>query len=452
MKNGDLQSGFVKRGQSLFLLSFIGLILGGALLLWLIPGIYGKGKLAWVDALFMATSSVCVTGLTVKSVAEFSWGGQLVIMLLIQLGGLGIMTLSASILLALGKGLSFGESLLISNLNDKFSLRGTESLLRTVMGYTFAMEGAGFLALLPGMWLSDRIGFWKGLWGGTGFWKGVWDALFMSVSSFCNAGMTPFPDSLVGIHRSAQLVCAALAIIGGLGIYVIYDLLQVARRRQNHLRVHSKLVLVTTVVLLIAGTLGLRIFGWATGKALEWPDAFFFAVTSRTCGWYTSPVAGLPNISKALIMLLMLIGGSPGSTAGGIKTSTVALALAAIIGTLRGDPETLIFKRRIPAINVLRSFTIILIFSLLGCTGALLLEMLEPDMDLASTAFEAVSALTTTGLSVGDTTARLSVNGKLLLVTWMFLGRIGPFTLLLYLMGREKPGPLKYPEERVIIG
>ena len=441
MKNGDLQSGFVKRGQSLFLLSFIGLILGGALLLWLIPGIYGKGKLAWVDALFMATSSVCVTGLTVKSVAEFSWGGQLVIMLLIQLGGLGIMTLSASILLALGKGLSFGESLLISNLNDKFSLRGTESLLRTVMGYTFAAEAVGWVVLIPLMMLS-----------GHGFCKSLWYSCFMSVSSFCNAGMTPFPNSLVGIHRSAQLVCAALAMIGGLGIYVIYDLLQVARRRQNHLRVHSKLVLVTTVVLLIAGTLGLRIFGWATGKALEWPDAFFFAVTSRTCGWYTSPVAGLPNISKALIMLLMLIGGSPGSTAGGIKTSTVALALAAIVGTLRGDPETLIFKRRIPAINVLRSFTIILIFSLLGCTGALLLEMLEPGMDLASTAFEAVSALTTTGLSVGDTTARLSVNGKLLLVTWMFLGRIGPFTLLLYLMGREKPGQLKYPEERVIIG
>ena len=151
-------------------------------------------------------------------------------------------------------------------------------------------------------------------------------------------------------------------------------------------------------------------------------------------------------------MLLMLIGGSPGSTAGGIKTSTVALALAAIVSTVRGDPETIVFKRHIPAVNVLRSFTIILIFTIIGGIGAMTLEMLEQHLDLASTAFEAVSALTTTGLSVGDTTARLSVNGKLLLVTWMFLGRIGPFTLLLYLMGREKPGQLKYPEERVIIG
>ena len=435
-----MQSGYVKRGQRFFLLSFGMLILLGTLLLK-IPGMYRPGPLSWVDALFTSTSSVCVTGLTVKSISDFSFFGQLVVMLLIQAGGLGIMTLSASILLALGRGLSFGNSLMISNLNDKFSLRGTESLLRTVMIYTFAAEAAGFLALLPGMWFS-----------GIGFWKGLWGALFMTVSSFCNAGMTPFPDSLVGISRAAQLVCALLAITGGLGVYVIYDLLQAARRRQTRLRVHSKLVLYTTVTLLVVGTVAIWSFGWATDKKLSWFDAFFFAVTSRTCGWYTAEVANLPHISQGFIMLLMLIGGSPGSTAGGIKTSTVALALAGIVGTLRGDPETLIFKRRVPTVNVLRALTIIILFVLLSCVGALTLELLEPLSDSHAVAFEAVSALTTTGLSVGDTTSQLSGNGKLLLVLFMFLGRVGPFTALLFLMSREKHGQLKYPEERVIIG
>ena len=441
MKKGDLQSGYAKRGQRLFLLSFGMLILVGTLLLK-IPGMYLPGTLSWVDALFTSTTSVCVTGLTVKPICDFSFAGQLVVVLLVQAGGLGIMTLSASILLVLGRGLSFGDSLLISNLNDKFSLRGTEPLLLTVMIYTFVAEGVGFLALLPGMWLSPGFGFWRGLWG----------AFFMSVSSFCNAGLTPFDDSLIGIHRSAQLVCALLAITGGLGVYVIYDLLQVFRRDQHRLRVHSKLVLYATAALLLGGTIAIWGFGRANDRPLDWFDAFFFAVTSRTCGCYTSEVLALPHISRSFIMLLMLIGGSPGSTAGGIKTSTVGLALAGIIGALRGDPETLVFKRRIPNANVLRAFTIIILFTLLSCVGAMVLELMAPAVNSSDSAFEAVSALTTTGLSVADTTSRLPGKGKLLLVLLMFLGRVGPFTALLFLMGKEKRGQLKYPEERVIIG
>ena len=440
MKKEDLQSGYVKRGQRFFLISFGMLILLGTLLLK-IPGMYRPGSLSWVDALFTSTTSVCVTGLTVKPISEFSLPGQLVVVLLVQAGGLGIMTLSASILLALGRGLSFGNSLMISNLNDKFSLRGTESLLRTVMIYTFVAEAVGWVAILPGVLLS-----------GYGFWEGLWGSCFLSVSSFCNAGMTPFRNSMIGIHRMSQIAGAVLAIIGGLGVYVIYDVLQVARHRQSRLRVHSKLVLVMTAVLLAAGTFGIWISGWSTSYDVSWLDSFFFAVTSRTCGWYTYPVASLSPISRMLIMLLMLIGGSPGSTAGGIKTSTVALALAAIVSTLRGDPETLVFKRHIPTVNVLRSFTIILLFTLLGCAGIVILGLMEPNMEFSATSFEAISALTTTGLSVGDTTAHLSGNSKLLLVLSMFLGRVGPFTALLFLVGREKPGQLKYPEERVIIG
>ena len=440
MKKGNLRSGYVKRGQRFFLLSFGALILIGMLLLK-IPGMF-NGTLKWLDALFTATSAVCVTGLAVKPICDFSFFGQLVILLLIQAGGLGIMTLSASILLALGRGLSFSNSLMISNLNDKFSLRGTESLLRTVMIYTFVAEAVGFVAILPGVLLSE----------GVEFWNGVWGSLFLSVSSFCNSGMTTFPNSLVGIRRAAQLPAALLAITGGLGVYVIYDLIQLARDRSHRLRVHSKLVLCTTAALLVIGTIALWGFGQLMCMPIEWFDAFCFSVTSRTCGWNTAPMAALPHISTGFIMLLMLIGGSPGSTAGGIKTSTVALALAGIIGTVRGEPETLVFRRRVPTVNVLRALTIIILFAILSCLGALSLAATETGLDSSATEFEAVSALTTTGLSIKNTTSQLSDKGKELLVLFMFLGRVGPFTALLFLMGREKHGQLKYPEERVIIG
>ena len=477
-------SGHVKWGPRLFLLSFVVLILLGTLLLK-IPGMYRPGPLSWLDALFTATSSVCVTGLTTKPISEFGFFGQLVVLLLIQVGGLGIMTLTAAILLALGRGLSFGESLMISRLNDKFSLRGTDSLMRTVVRYTFYAEGVGFLALLPGMWLS-KIGIWKGLWG----------ALFMTVSSFCNAGLTPFQESLVGIHRSAQLVCALLAIAGGLGVYVIYDLLQAAswksQRLREHsnpllakigrlgeyvikdrlkvvspesprLRVHSKLVLLTTGILLIFGTIAIKLLSTETG--LGWFDAFCFSVTSRTCGWNTAPMSQLPVSATRFIMLLMLIGGSPGGTAGGIKTSTVALAFMGIISVLRGDSETIVFKRRIPTGIVLRAQAIIILFALLSSLGSTALAEMETDAATRGpqiekevqekadgTTFEAVSALTTTGLSIHNTTSQLKNKSKALLILFMYLGRVGPFAALLFLIGREKHSKLKYPEEQVIIG
>ena len=471
MKKGNLQSGYAKRGQRLFLLSFIVLIVVGALLLWL-PGMYDRGRLHWLDALFTSTSAVCVTGLAVKPISDFSFWGQLVILLLIQVGGLGIMTLSASILLALGKGLSFSNSLIVSNLNDNFSLRGTESLLRTVMIYTFVAEAVGFIAILPGVLLSDVAEA-----GGIG--SRIWGSLVLSVSSFCNSGMTTFPHSLEHIHRAAQLPAALLAITGGLGVYVIYDLLQLVRDRTHRLRVHSKLVLYMTGALLILGTVAIwyldRDIVFDGKEPIGWFDAFCFSVTSRTCGWNTAPMGNLTPGAERFITLLMLIGGSPGSTAGGIKTSTVALALAGIVGALRGDPETIVFKRRVPTGNVMRAQTIIILFTMLSYLGALSLaqtEMLESPAGSAAvsapatpgtlakkkerleaaTEFEAVSALTTTGLSIENTTSKLSPHGKGLLVLFMFLGRVGPFTVLLFLMGREKRGKLGYPEERVIIG
>ena len=439
MKNRKLKSGFVKRGQSFFLLSFVGLIVAGAALLKL-PFMY-EGDLEWIDALFVATSAVCVTGLSTVEITDFTIFGQLAVLVLIQLGGLGIITLSASILLAVGRGLSFSDALLISNLNDRFSLHGTESLLRTVVTYTFVAEAAGFILMLPGALSSVE-----------GVWNGIWAALFLTVSSFCNAGFSPVADSMAKLNRWVQFVSLLLMITGGIGVYVVYDLRQFFRRQRSTLHVYTKLVLWTTAILLVFGAAGVCIFCWADGSSIGWFDAFFFSATSRTCGFYTVPPGTLPATAQSLLVFLMLIGGSPGGTAGGFKTSTVALVFSAILSVLRGDSEVLIFNRKIPTMNVLRAFMIILIFTLLGAVGAVFLQTREPHMELFDITFEAISALTTTGLSIGDTTARLSADGKSFLVVLMFLGRVGPFTVLLFLLGREKHTPIQYPEERIIIG
>lgn len=430
--------GFVKKGQSLFILSFLALIFCGTVFLKL-PWSY-HGALSWVDAYFMATSAVCVTGLSTVPVGDFTIFGQVVILMLIQLGGIGIMTLSASILLLLGRGLSFSNTLLISNLSDNFSLRGTEGLTRTVIQYVLVSEGIGFLFLLPGFLASYP---WE---------EAVWYSFFHAISAFCNAGLSPFPESMIGQTRWTQMTVAALVVLGGLGVYVIYDLLMVFRRKQYRLRVHSRVVLVTTLILIVAGSGLLWLNGWARGTGLSWYDAIFQSVAARTAGFNSVDIGELPAESLTLIIILMLIGAAPGSTGGGMKVSTVALAVASIVGTFKGTPEVQMFRRTIPISNVLRAYTIMVTFILLTCAGAVFLHMLTPDrFAMMECFFESASAISTTGLSTGATSSLTSF-GKIYLACYMFVGRIGPFTIMLFLLSREKKRRLRYPEERIIIG
>ncbi len=430
--------GFVKKGQSLFILSFLALIFCGTMFLKL-PWSY-RGTLPWVDAYFTATSAVCVTGLSTVPVGDFTIFGQVVILMLVQLGGIGIMTLSASILLLLGRGLSFSNTLLISNLSDNFSLRGTEGLTRTVIQYVLVSEGIGFLLLLPGFLASYP---WE---------EAVWYSFFHAISAFCNAGLSPFPDSMIGQTRWTQMTLAALIVFGGLGVYVIYDLLMVFRRKQYRLRVHSRVVLVTTLILIVAGSVLLWLNGWARGTNLSWFDAIFQSVAARTAGFNSVDIGELPAESLTLIIILMLIGAAPGSTGGGMKVSTVALAVASIVGTFKGNPEVQMFRRTIPISNVLRAYTIMVTFILLTCAGAVFLHMLTPDrFAMMECFFESASAISTTGLSTGATSSLTSF-GKIYLACYMFVGRIGPFTIMLFLLSREKKRRLRYPEERIIIG
>ncbi|MCQ2352417.1 MAG: hypothetical protein MJ033_02940 [Victivallaceae bacterium] len=430
---------FVKRGQLLFLLSFAVLIAIGTLLLKL-PGTMREGvSLRWIDAFFTATSAVCITGLTSVEIFEFSPFGQGLITLLVEVGGIGIMTLSASILLALGRGLSFSDTLLISSLNDNFSLRGSEGLTRTVIRYMLFSELCGGILIYIGM-----------LCNGAPRWESVGAAAMVSVTSFCNAGFTPFADSMASQHRLAQTACAALNILGGLGVYVIYDLV-CAWRKKGRLRLHSRIVLWGSAFLLIAGTLLFYLFALHAHDKLSWFDAFFLSATSRTAGFTTFPLRELSSGSIALVIFLMMIGTGPGSTGGGIKITTVAIAFAAIKSTISGNRDVLLFKRKMPMDNVLRAFSIIVIYTLICALAAVGMHLVYPAGSAEENLFEAVSALTTTGLSFG-TPHKMNEIGKLFMIFLMYFGRLGPYTIMLFLLGREKPGRLHYPEERVVIG
>lgn len=429
-----------KKGQSMFLLSFVFFILTGTILLKT-AGAKIAGELSWVDSLFMATSAVCVTGLATVPATEISFTGQLILVTLIQIGGIGIMTLSASILLSLGKGLSFSNTLLISSLNDNFSLRGTEGLTQTVIKYTFLSEACGMLVIYIGILLNG--GNWL---------TSLWNSFFLAVSSFCNAGLSPFNDSMAGQHVLSKFGCIVLMVSGGLGVYVIYDLLQVINKKQQKLRLHSKVVLGTTVLLLTGGTLLFKFTGFKNGSQLDWLDAFFLSASCRTAGFSTFNIGTFSDAGLLTAMVLMLIGASPGSTGGGMKTSTIAVAAAAIWNTFQGNTEVLMFKRMIPSSNVLRAFSIIVIFLLITYFGVMTMQWLSPETEMSALIFESISALTTTGLSINGTTPSFGVPAKLMLVTLMFIGRMGPFTIMLFLLSREKPGQLKYPQERIIIG
>lgn len=430
----------LKKGQ--LPLSFGVLILFGILLLQL-PGVLRSGgRLSFTDTLFTSCSAVCLNGLAVIPLNEFSFFGQVIILILIQLGCFGILALSAMILLMLGRGLSFSNTLVMYNLNDRFSLGCTESLIRTIASYTLISEALGMVLMFPGFLLK-----------GFGFWESLWYAVFYSVGSFCNSGMGPLSAEITSLGRYLQSVCMILIILGGIGVYVIYDLLQKFRIKGHRIRLHSRIVLTMTGILLLLGSIILFLAGFSSsGGALEFFDAVFLSATSRTAGYSTAAIGTLPSSCVIVVIILMLIGGSPGSTAGGMKTSTVAVAFAALISSFKGDDEVIISGRSVAWRCVLRSFTIIVIFLLLSALGTVLLNVSSPQLDELQCFFEVVSALSGTGLSMNGATRMLSTEGKILIMIFMFAGRVGPLTVILFFVGREKPIRLRYPEERVIVG
>ena len=428
---------FIKKSQFYFIFSFLGLIGAGTLLLRL-PILRGGRELSWIDALFTATSSVCVTGLVTVNITDFSLLGQIIVMILIQLGGIGIMTMSGSILVIMGKNISWSESKILSNMTDNYSPHSVESMMRTIIGYTIIVESVGMFLLIAAFMFD-----------GFSFIDALWHSLFHSVAAFCNAGMSTLPHNLEYTSGMVKVVVGVLVILGGIGMYVVYDFMQ-AFMQHRKMRVNTKLILITSFLLIVAGTFLLKYYQYRSNNNISWMDAAFQAVSARTAGFNSVPMNILAPGSVLVLIFLMLIGGAPGSTAGGMKVTTFALVMAAIYNTFCGNEKVLIFKRKIATSTVLKAFTIAITFIVLSAVGAGIFQGLTK-IEMQRAAFEVISALGTVGMSLGMD-GNYNDKAKLFIILYMFVGRIGPLTLLVFLLGREKKSKLLYPEEKIIIG
>ncbi len=420
----------------------------GTLLLWL-PWSHAPGEdLTLLDALFTASSALCVTGLIVVDTGT-AWSpfGQSVIMILIQLGGLGLITFGTLFALALGRRVGFGERMRVAEQVKAFQVGGVVQLVRNIVLLSLGVEFVGALLLYPAFAAEEGAG------------AGAFYALFHSVSASNNAGFAFYGDSLsrfVG-DPLVNIVITGLFILGGLGFIVQVNLIGYARnRRQNRLTLHTKIVLVVTAVLCLLGFGVVAALEWNNPATLgELPSgaklwgAFFQGVTPRTAGFNTVDIGSMENPTLIFTMLLMFIGGSPGSTAGGIKTATFFVLAASAWSMVRGYGELTIFGRRVSSQTAMKADTVVLLSSGIVIAALFLLSITE-SVELLPLAFETMSAFGTVGLSMGST-GELSVVGQLVVIALMYLGRVGPLTFALAIVQEPRGGDIKHPEEEVLI-
>jgi len=436
-------------------LHILGLIIVGGTLLSLPVSAAPGRHVAVLDAFFTSTSAVCVTGLVVVDVPkDLSLFGQIVLMVLIQAGGLGYMTISTLVIVAFGRRMSMHERLTLADALNVTTMEGLLRFAGTVALLTFALEGAG--AFIMGLRFARDVGW------ANGFWFG----LFHAVSAFNNAGFALFSDNLVRYRGdlTINLVITTLIICGGLGFFVLSEVLRLRQRTGIGMSLHTKLVLGITATLLVTGTLGFLALEWANPKTLgplgfggKLLAAYFQAVTPRTAGFNTLSIGDMTVPALFLTIVLMFIGASPGGTGGGVKTTTFGVMMMAIWATIRKRADVTVFHRRIAQDVIARAFAISLI-AFLGVNliaGSLLVT---EGQDLLGTLYETVSAFGTVGLSMGYPGSVLSLSalfgtgGKLLVMLMMFMGRVGPLTMALALAGGGTPPRVRYAEGKVLIG
>ena len=419
----------------LIALGFAAVILIGSALLMLPISIRPGVEVAYIDALFTSTSAVCVTGLiAVDAYDNFTVFGQAVLAGLIQIGGLGVTSVGVGLILAAGRRVSIkGRSLVKEALNVD-SFQGMVRLIQWVLKVTLCFEGAG--AVLSFLTFSQDYPLPRAL----------WTSVFHSVAAFNNSGF----DILGGMQNLIpyqsdvllNLVTCALIIFGGLGFLVMLDIRRAGSFRK--LTFHSKVVITTTAALLAVGTLLLK----AT-EDMTWLGAFFHSVSARTAGFSTYPIGELTNAGLFVLILLMFIGASPGSTGGGIKTTTF-FALMQQVRAVFTKKKPGGFHRTLPGEAIDKAGVIALLSLVVVCVGTFLLCVLEPELDFVRLLFEEVSAFGTVGLSTGIT-PDLSVASKLVLIFTMYIGRLGAFTLFSLWIDRPDPS-IRYTEEMITIG
>ena len=435
--------------------SFLLIILFGAGLLML-PIAHEPGVIITpLQAVFSATSATCVTGLmVVDPAAAYSLFGEIVLLCLIQLGGLGFMLFATSVLVLAGRRVSLRSRVL---LHDTMSLPGLSGAVRNTLRFVLIAFGVEILgAMLLSIHFIPRLGAARG----------VYFAVFHAISAYCNAGidlfstagsLTTFVDDPLVL-----LTFGGLIVLGGLGFAVLADVLDKGRRPRRF-ALHTKIVLVTTVFLLVSGTLFFMLAEWnnpmtlGAGRGLgdKLLNAFFQSVTTRTAGFYSVSQSGLTDASKMVTTLLMFIGASPASTGGGVKTSTLFVLLAIIRSVLAGRDEVNAFGKRLPLVLIRTALSIFLLYLALLFGGSVLMGLLEQPrgFSMIDLVFEEVSALGTVGLTAANTPT-LTRPSQIWLIVLMYFGRVGPLTMMLSITRRHagyKTG-VRYPEEEIIVG
>lgn len=457
-----------KTNPSLILASsFLIIILVGAGLLMLPRATYNG--ISWIDALFISTSATCVTGLVSVDVpSTFTLEGQIIIMLLIQIGGLGVMTITSFFAMFFMGNTSLYNQLAVGDMISTNSLNSLLSTLLYILGFTLAIEGIG-MALI-----------WFDIHGTLGMtlYEELYFSAFHSVSAFCNAGFSTLPggmgnDMVMHNHNFLYIVLSMLIVFGGIGFPILVNMKDTLfyylhhlyswifhRRRRFIKKIHlynlnTKIVLFMTAVLLLAGTLIILLFEWNNAfSGMDTADkvvhAFFNSVCPRTAGFASVGLTTLSTQTLLLMIILMMIGGGTQSTAGGVKINVFAVILINLFAVLRGVERTYILHREISYDSVKRSNAALILYLLIVFVSIFIMTVVEPQASVMALVFECVSALSTVGSSL-DLTPSLGNAGKMIIIVLMFVGRVGAFTLVSGLIRQEKKKNYKYPSDNIII-
>ena len=425
---------------------FIFVIIAGSVLLSLPFSVRDGVDLKYTDALYTSTSAVCVTGLVVQDTGSYWSGfGQAVILTLIQIGGLGVVTVAASVALLSGRRISLMQRSTMQDAISAPKVGGIVRLTRFILRGTFLIELLGALAVLP-VFCRDYG------------WRGVWMAVFHSISAFCNAGFdilgteNNLYPSLTGYAGSPgiNITIMLLIVIGGIGFLTWDDIFE-NKWRFHRYRMQSKVILVTTGLLIFLPAV---FFFFSDFSALPAENrllaSFFQSVTPRTAGFNTVNLSAMSGASQGVMILLMLIGGSPGSTAGGMKTTTLAVLIANATATFRQRDSAQFFGRRVDCSAVKTAATILTMYLALFFGGGVFISVYE-DLPLSSCLYEAASAVGTVGLTLGIT-PQLHIPTQMVLIALMYLGRVGGLTLIYAAVSSKKNGNAKLPQERITIG
>ena len=438
------------------LLSFLIAILAGSILLTLPISSASGQATPFIDALFTATTATCVTGLVVvPTVSAWSLFGQIVILILIQIGGLGIITIMASIAVFLNKKMGLGDRVLLQDAFNLNTLSGLDVFVKKVIKGTFLIEGIG--ACLYMLVFVPKFGL-----------KGIWVSIFTSISAFCNAGIDILAENSLcdyALNPIINITTCLLIILGGLGYIVWWDVMRVGKEKRTKkvrfwrsLTLHSKIVIATTTILIIVGGILILLFeynnpntigGFSFAEKIE--VAMFQSITTRTAGFATVPQENLTNASAIVCLLLMFIGGSPVGTAGGIKTVTFAVVIASALATIQNQKDVNFFGRRITKEVVSKATAVVCMSFAIMFVSTILLSAVT-HADALDILYETVSATATVGLT-RNLTPFLNVYGKLIIIATMYLGRVGPISLAIaFNFKREKKNIIKNPTEEISVG